>query len=99
MSNDTLLLSLSLTITRENHIDFIVGQCREFGWSYPTEAEFAAMSTEDLDKLATQVRDSAEEARIDAAEQQDLWNMENEEFGNDPDEGFDPYSNSYTDDC
>ena len=103
LTNEALTVSFSLTLARAILVEEITGTCIKQGWSYPTDAEFAAMSVEELkkaaDNLKGRVEEIQEEEAIHAREQQDLWNLENEEFGNDPDEGYDPYSNSYTDDC
>lgn len=99
LTNEALTVSFSLTLARAILVEEITGTCIKQGWSYPTDAEFAAMSVEELKKAADNLKDQVEEVEIEAREQEDLWNIENEEFGYDPDMGYDPYSNSYTDDC
>ena len=103
LTNEALTVSFTMTLGRAILIEEITGTCIKQGWSYPTDAEFAAMSIKEIDQLADQVKGRVEEIQeeeaIHAREQQDLWNLENEEFGYDPDMGYDPYSNSYTDDC
>ena len=96
---EALTISFSLTLARAALIEQITGACIKQGWSYPSDEELAALSVEELSRMNDDLKGRIEEVEIEAREQGDLWNLENEEFGNDPDEGFDPYSNSYTDDC
>ena len=94
METAAITESLSLTITREDAIISILDLCERAILFAPTEAEFAAMSTSEVLMYEAQLREELER-QYDAEEEYLTRRMADERI----DEGFDPYTNSYTDDC
>lgn len=85
---------LSLIATREDAINSIIEMCARKGEAAPSEAEFAAMTTDEVVKYEDSMQyDLAVQA--DLEEEWYAMRMADERI----DEGFDPYMGGYTNDC
>ena len=94
MSNTLPTEVLSLISSREDAILSILDLCDRIVLLAPTEAEFAAMTTDEILNYEAALRVDLE-AQADLEEEWYAMRMADERI----DEGFDPYMGAYTDDC